>query len=180
MDTEKLEIVLESLKSEKPDLPTSIKNAIEDVFSEFDNISDVIIYHLNDLDDFQNDIRLFNKVDIDMRGKHTGLTNNTWTFYGDIEHSLTEHINLVDEDGIIEEISTLEPDRPAYVVNPADWVVLVWEKVSWDADPKENKKELNRDVQLYIYAPYDDPEMEEMSPEDQKVEDIYNQIKEGE
>lgn len=147
------------------DVPVSVKNSIEDVFMENDNVESVDCYHLEDLDQFQNDLKMSNNIDMIVGDKHSGNINNVWTYYGDIEYSYSENIRLVDKNNnIVENISNLESDHDTFVTSERDWVVTLVEKVNWG-----ETDDVERHLGLYIYCPY--------SSEPDPTENIYNQIK---
>lgn len=147
------------------DVPVSVKNSIEDVFMENDNVESVDCYHLEDLDQFQNDLKMINNIDMVVGDKHSGNINNVWTYYGDIEYSYSENIRLIDKNNnIVENISNLESEHDTFVTSERDWVVTLVEKVNWG-----ETDDVERHLGLYIYCPY--------SSEPDPTENIYNQIK---
>lgn len=116
---------------------------------------------------------LTNDAVFDLSGKTAGLTNNVWTYYGNVEYSLNEHFEVKNESDS-EKISEIINDNSTILVDPEDYAVVLLEKVQWDNS--EGDKTLNRNLVLYIYCPhYSEPNLEE-----QKYTDVYNTIKRGE
>ena len=147
------------------DVPISVKNSIEDVFMENDNVESVDCYHLEDLDQFQNDLSMNNNIDMIVGGKHIGSINNVWTYYGDIEYSYSESIRLLDKNNnVIDDISNIESNHETFVASEKDWVVTLVERVNWG-----ETDDVERHLGLYIYCPH--------SSEPDPTENIYNQIK---
>ena len=68
MDTEKFNKVLDYFSNSNIQLPTDVKNSIEDVFRENDNIEEVQCYHKDELDDFQKDLKLSRDITIYVEG----------------------------------------------------------------------------------------------------------------
>ena len=150
-------------------LPTEVRNAIEDVFLENDEIDGVECYHKEDLEQFQKDLTLLNDVRMTIDGTNSGLTNNVWTYYGNITYSLSENICLYDADGVlIEEISKLENEKETVVEKPNDYVITLLERVEWDS----SESLIHREPKLYIYCPV---VYEEDEPD--KYENLYNELK---
>lgn len=151
-------------------LPTEVRNSIEDVFLENDNVENVQCYHLEDLEQFQEDLTLHNFVEIQLKGANRGQTNNVWTYYGNMSYSLSETINLVaDNDGeILEEISNVQNDEKSILETPDDYVVVLHEIVSWDSDDEN----LTRELALLIYCP-----IQSEPDEEDPYEDLYNELK---
>jgi len=172
MDKEKFEKVLNYFNDLNIEVPTEVKNAIEDVFMENDDIKSVDIFHIEDIESFQETFTLVNDVKMWKTGKNIGQTNNVWTYYGDITYSLSESILLLDEyDQTLEVISKLENNVPTTVNDPNSYAVVFLEKVNWNSE----KKEYSRDQKLSIYCPIS---LETSSdPEKNKYDKIYNNIK---
>jgi len=102
-------------------------------------------------------------------GTNSGLTNNVWTYYGNITYSLSENICLYDADGVlIEEISKLENEKETVVEKPNDYVITLLERVEWDS----SESLIHREPKLYIYCPV---VYEEDEPD--KYENLYNELK---
>ena len=148
-------------------LPTDVKNAIEDVFRENDDIESVECYHLEDYESFQKDLTLTNNVIMSMDGSNRGTTNNVWTYYGEIRYSLTEKIILVDDDGVeLERISDLDAVEGTILEGMGLYAIVLLEKVIWDS----KEKIFERHPSMYIYCPVSDQE----DPADR----LYKELKE--
>ena len=169
MDKEKFNAVIGYFEEENIQLPTEVKNAIEDVFLENDDIEGVECYHPEDIEQFQEDLTLTNFVKMTIGGSNEGETNNIWTYYGNVTYSLSEAIILVDDqDEIIEEISKIENDEPTIVESRNHYAVVLRERVSWNAQSKAP----TRETVLYIYCPVS------VETEEDKYKGIYQEIKE--
>lgn len=171
MDKDKFNKVLEYFRELDIEVPTEVKNAIEDVFMENDNVESVECFHPEDIESFQNTLKLVNDVKMWADGKNIGQTNNVWTYYGDMRYSLSETIVLLDKnDQLLEEISKLENNEPTTVNDPTSYAVVFLEKVKWNSE----KAEYSRTQELYIYCPIS----LETPPETSKYDKVYNSIKE--
>ena len=97
---------------------------------------------------------------------------NVWTYYGDVQFSLTEKIELLDDNGeVLETISEVDGDSPSILHNPNDYAVILKETTDWVGD-KERKFE--RHAQLYIYCPKSDDADE--NAKDERYSDVYNRL----
>lgn len=156
-------------EEENIQLPTDVRNAIEDVFLENDDVRGVECYHLEDQEQFKQDLTLTNFVKININGYNEGETNNVWTYYGNLTYSLSEAIILVDEnDDVLEEISKIENNKNTILDTPNEYAVVLLERVNWDSESKT----VTREPVLYIYCPIS---LEEQ--EDDKYDEIINKIK---
>lgn len=151
MDKEKFQLVLNYFSDMGIEIPVSVRNSIEDVFMENDNVGGVECYHKEDLKVFESDMVIKNNIDITVNNGSTGEFYNVWTYYGEINYSYGEDYNLVDKDGnIIETISNIQSELDtSELINPNDWVVLLLEKLSWNKDVDTP----SREATLYIYCP---------------------------
>lgn len=178
-NNEKFEKVLEYFKDLNIVLPTDVRNAIEDVFSENDEIDEVECYHLEDLEEFQRDVSPSNNVNMSLLGNSVGEICNVWTYYGGLDYSLTEKIVLTGkENEELEVISELTPsdDMPySSVINPSSYQVVLIERVKWDS----SKDEFGRHPHLYIYCPISAEGPVEGDPHEEKYDKIYNQLMGG-
>lgn len=174
MDSEKFNAVVGYFNDLRITLPTEVKNSLEDVFQENDNIESVEVYHPEDRDAFQTDLRLFNNVTLSMTGTNEGSVMNVWTYYGDVQFSLTEKTVLVDENGeLLETISELDnSEMPSVLNSPEDFAIILLEKTEWKGSDKEKKFE--RHPSLYIYCPLSDDAEENVKEE--KYNDVYNRL----
>lgn len=158
MDNEKFEKVIDYFKSNSINLPTDVKNSIEDVFNENDEIENVQFYYKSELQDFQNDLRLNNIIKAYIDGFNTGIVHNTWTYYGQMDFSLSEYVALYsrskNEDGtetdeLIEEITNIENKDVSRIYSDKEYAIILYETISWET-PTEAPK---RTLQLFIYCP---------------------------
>lgn len=174
MDSEKFNAVLGYFNDLRINLPTEVKNSLEDVFQENDNIESVEVYHPEDRDAFQSDLKLFNDVTLSMAGTNEGSIMNVWTYYGDVQFSLTEKTVLLDENGeLLETISDLDnSDTPSILNSSEDFAIILLEKTQWKSSEKERKFE--RHPCLYIYCPFSDNVEENIKEE--KFNDVYNRL----
>jgi len=177
---EKFDKVLDYFKELNITLPTDVRNAIEDVFSENDEIEEVECYHQEDIQEFQRDISPKNDVKMSLTGASVGSICNVWTYYGGVEYTLTEKIVLLGKDGEeLEVISELNPslDAPySIVINPSSYQVVLIERVNWDSSTGE----FGRHPHLYIYCPITGEGLDESEArEDAKFNNIYNQLMGG-
>lgn len=67
MDKEKFGMVTSYFDEIGVKIPTSVRNAIEDVFMENDDIGSVECYHAEDVEQFQTDLKLKNDVEMVIR-----------------------------------------------------------------------------------------------------------------
>ena len=152
MNKEQFDAVLGYFSENNISVPTDVRNAIEDVFLENDVINGVECYHKEDLEQFQEDLTLENIVRMSLKGTNRGITNNVWTYYGNLSYSLSESILLVDEDDTtIEEISNIQNTNKTVLETPNDWAIVLIEKVMWDTV----EEKLERNPVLFIYCPTD-------------------------
>lgn len=167
MDKEKFDAVIGYFNDLGITLPTSVKNSIEDVFMENDDVSSVECYHLEDREQFQQDLTFNNSISLRLKKGHSGTINNVFTYYGEIEYSYSEDFNLYDSKGnIIENISKIDSNYDTTIMSKNDWVVTLTEVVEWD---DENSDEVNRTTTLYIYCPESSEEFEYQS--------VYDEVK---
>lgn len=173
MDKEKFDAVINYFSDLKEPLPTEVKNAIEDVFLENENIEKVVCYYKEELDDLEKALTFKNDVEMYITGENNGITNNIWTYYGGAEYSLSETINLIDKekDEILEEISKLVNDENTKIDDPNSWNVILHELVEWDS----TKGECKRTLTLHIYCPFS--EYNEINDDDVEFTKIYQQLR---
>ena len=146
--SDKLEKILEFFKSEKIELPIDVNNAIEDVFNENDTINNVDIYFREDANVFESDLLLENRVDAHLNKPSSGSVNAVFTYYGDIEYSLSEFVTLYNDENEVEEQITSIDNRDSHSrLDPDRYAVVLLEKITW-----ENGK-IERTPNLFIYCP---------------------------
>lgn len=168
MDTEKFNSTISYFTDNNIPLPTDVKNAIEDVFRENDNIAEVLCYQKEDVDTFETDLTLTSEIHIHFNGNSYGSSSSVWTYYGGVEWSLSEISDFDPDNGDpLEEIMQSISDQKSHIDEEQYQVILI-EKMSWDTEKKFYEK---KDT-LYIYCPVsDEPD------DDYKYEDVYNEVK---
>ena len=171
---EKFNTVLSYFEELNITLPSDVKNAIEDVFQENDNIENVECYHLEDKEQFEKDLSPTNIVMLNLDGSNSGEIHNYFTYYGGVEHDLLEQIHLYDNDELHTEISSINGTGVSYLEDPKDFTVILVETTTWDTS-KERTAETETKLMIYCPAPG-----EGYSDEDAKFKGIYNEIKAGE
>jgi predicted kinase len=144
---EKLEKILDFLKSEGVEVPTEVKNSIEDVFAENDNVENVDIYFKEDADLFGTDLTLINEVNSYLNLPSKGNYNNVFTYYGEIEYSLSEFVKLYDGDKLIDNITNVDKRDIPTDFRSSDFAVVLVERVKWE------QSKLVRTPHLYVYCP---------------------------
>lgn len=167
MNTEKFTLVIEYFKDMGITIPTAVRNAIEDVFMENDDVQTVECYHAEDLDQFQLDLKMGTKIEMVLGDKHSGNLNNVWTYYGNIEYSYNENIKLIKDESVEEDISNIESGHDTFVAEPNDWVVTLVEKVSWGDYNDDESTNIKRETTLFIYCP--------VNSEPEPFENLYRQ-----
>lgn len=171
MDNEKFNSTIEYFADNGIDLPTDVRNSIEDVFEENDSISEVLCYHKEDLADFEQDLTLRNEIHCFLNGSSNGFYSKTFTYYGDVTWSLSEVYDL--DPGHDEPVETLleSTTDDLSVIDPKQYQVVMVETVTWDTENNEYSK---KDV-LHIYCPESG---EDIKSDDERYDDIYRKLKE--
>ena len=161
MDTEKFNKVLDYFSNSNIQLPTDVKNSIEDVFRENDNIEDVQCYHKDELDDFQKDLKLSRDITIYVNGSSKGYDIAPFTYYGQIDFSLSEHLVLIEKDqkgneSVKSELVNIDnSDIPSLVFDPKEYQIILLETTSWNSpDPFQIHD------RLFIYCPEENKEID--------------------
>ena len=149
MSKEKLKQILVFFKDEGVTIPMDVRNSIEDVFNENENINGAHIYFKEDAIQFENDLVLVNEVKAQLKGNSTGKSNNVFTYYGEIDYSLSEFVKLYDGELLLEDITHIDRQMERSRVNPTSWAVVLIEKVQWESG------EITRESQLFIYCPHE-------------------------
>jgi hypothetical protein len=145
--SEKLTKIYDFFNESKIELPTDVKNAIEDVFNENDGVEDVDIYFLEDSELFEKDLTLKNEVNAYLNSPSTGSSNNVFTYYGEIDFSLSEFVKLYDGETLLEEITRIDLADKFTKVNESMFAVVLVERLKWE-DGK-----LAKHLKLHIYCP---------------------------
>jgi hypothetical protein len=147
MKNEKYDKIVEFLKESNVELPIDVKNALEDVFNENENIDDVDVYFKEDADVFQDDLILANDVKANVSAPSEGSINNVFTYYGDLEISLSEFVRLYDNKELIEEVTKIDQLDVPTKLNKERFAIVLVESVKWE------KMKVARRPHLYVYCP---------------------------
>jgi len=148
MDQEKFQKIIEFFEEEEVEIPIEVRNSIEDVFNENDQLGTVDIYFREDHSALQEDLMLTNRVECYLGKPSIGSSNNVYTHHGEIDYSLSEFVTLYDENGnIVEEITRIDNSGMPTIIEPNTWAVVMIEKVEWVTD------KLDRIPKVYIYCP---------------------------
>jgi hypothetical protein len=144
---EKFKQIIEFFKEEDIELPIDVNNAIEDVFNENDEVEKVDIYFRKDASVFEDDLRLSNTINAHVDKPSTGSVNAVFTYYGNIQYSLSEFIRVYNNDQEEEEVTVIDNlERPS-VLDQDSYAVVLVENIEWE------NGNLNREPHLYIYCP---------------------------
>lgn len=173
---EKFNAVVSYFEELNINLPTDVRNSIEDVFRENDNVENVECYHLEDKEQYELDLAPTNIVMLNLDGSNSGEVHNYFTYYGGVEHDLLEQIHLYDGEELHTEISTIDGEGRSYLENPNDYTIILTETTTWDTSTEEGKIP-TVEIKLMIYCPVPG---EGYNEEDLKFKGIYNEIKAGE
>lgn len=135
------------------ELPTDVQNAIEDVFMETDNIENVVCYYKNELESFRKDLTFTNKVDIYTDGSSNGTVFLSFTYYGQVEFSLSEHTTLLSKENgfasVVEKITDIDnSENLSNLYDSEEYNVILVEKLSWESPNKPKRED-----HLFIYCP---------------------------
>jgi len=145
---EKFNRTLIFFSENKIDLPIDVKNALEDVFNENEGIDDVDIYFKEDIEAMEDELIIINEVDAYLDKPSSGSIRNTFTYYGDIDYSVSEFTTLYEKDDrIIEEITKINNKDMPSKIDPSKFAIVLTENVTWGEGKMEKK------LKLYIYCP---------------------------
>lgn len=173
MDNQKFEAVVGYFEDLNIDLPYDVKNSIEDVFRENDEIEDVQCYHAEDAEQFGIDLAPQNIVIMNTNGGHSGESVSFFTYYGEVEHDLLEQIILYEGEEVHTEISKIDGTGRSKILDVNDYIVILVERTVWDnSTPDSNILTLQRTLMIYCPISGDG-----LSEEDLKFQGIYNDIK---
>jgi hypothetical protein len=140
--------ILQFFTDNDVELPIAVQNALEDVFTENNMIEHVDIYFKDDYELLGEELRVINEVNAYLEQPSSGSIFNVFTYYGDIEYSVSEFVNLLDTKGkIIEDITHIDNRNAISEANPTDFLVVIFEKLKW------SEGTLTRDPKLVIYCP---------------------------
>ena len=160
MDTEKFKAVIDYFKGISIEVPTDVKNSIEDVFRENDTVSNIQCYFKSELKEFQHDLQLFNNIKMYVDGHSIGSTMSVFTYYGQMNFSLSERTELLERtpngDESVELITDIDnSETDSVVYDPNEYEVILYEVLTWNTPDKPV-----RTTNLFIYRPEDSPEDE--------------------
>jgi hypothetical protein len=144
---EKHQRLLEFFKEQGVELPIDVSNALEDVFNENDGIDDVDVYFKEDADLFGDELVLVNDVKAQLKGPSEGKSNNVFTYYGEVDYSLSEFVKLMDGDKVVEDITNVDQIDMPTTVNKSMFAIVLVEAVEW------KNTSMTRKPKLYIYCP---------------------------
>jgi hypothetical protein len=145
--SEKFEKIIEFFKENNIELPIDAKNALEDVFAENDKIDEVDLYFKDDAGLFGEDLILAKELKAYLNGPSEGVNKNVFTYYGEVDISMSEFVNLYDGDKKIEEITNIDQlDRPT-TINSSKYAIVLVETVKWKST------NIDKSLRLYVYCP---------------------------
>lgn len=144
---EKHQRLLEFFKEQGVELPIDVNNALEDVFNENDGIEDVDVYFKEDADLFGDELVLVNDVKAQLKGPSEGKSNNVFTYYGEVDYSLSEFVKLMDGDKVLEDITNVDQLDMPTTVNRSMFAIVLIEAVEWKNGTSSKRPK------LYVYCP---------------------------
>jgi len=145
---DKHEKILKFFSESKIELPIDVANSIEDVFNENENIDDAVIYFREDLNELEADLIIVNEVDAYLDKPSSGSIQNTFTYYGDIDYSVSEFVSLYGEkERVVEIITAINNQELPSRIKPDSYAVILIENVEW------GEGKITRKPILYIYCP---------------------------
>ena len=145
------------IEENKVALPSEVKNAIIDVFTELVDEEaeeqvdpEVVVYFRQDKDEFESDMTLTNESVIFIDDVSEGNCYEVFVYYGDLTISKSEFTKLASkESGILKE-DIVAVDNQQYITkinNPDDFVVLILENNVW------GEGKFNATYSVFIYCP---------------------------
>lgn len=145
---EKFNKTLLFFSENKIDIPIDVKNALEDVFTENGIINDVDIYFQEDRGTMEEELIIVNEVEAYLHKSSAGSIQNIFTYYGDIDYSVSEFTTLYENDEtIIEEITNINKKEIPSRIDPTKWAIILIENVEW------GEGTIIKTLRLYIYCP---------------------------
>lgn len=153
MDIEKYNAVLDYFEANEIEMSIEIKNSIKDAFEENDTIDSVECYFREDSETFAKDITLTKRMVSNLDGGSEGETVDVYSYYGDPEFVVNEHIELVRGDESVVVLTDID-NEDLTDFDREDFVVLLFEKHKW------SDKEHNTELTLLIYCPKESPDNE--------------------
>lgn len=142
------EKIFDWFNAESIKLPIAVKNAIEDVFDENDDVDEEIyLYMPEDISSFEEDLTLTNRVNVYVNKPSDGQVVEVFTYYGDVDYVLNEIVTLRNEDGSeISNITNLVYHDQSSTINPDKWAVVLVRTYTW------KDGEINSILRLHLYC----------------------------
>ena len=150
MDIEKYNAVLDYFTANEIELSIEIQNSIKDAFEENDTIDTVECYFKEDVETFAKDITLCKKVISNLNGESSGENVDVYSYYGDPEFIVDEHIEVRRGDEILSVVTDIQNDDTT-IFDREDYVILLLEKHKWSGT------EYTTENVLLIYCPKESP-----------------------
>jgi hypothetical protein len=144
---EKHQQILDFFNENNIELPISVVNSIEDVFTENDSIETVDIYFKDDYELLGEELRVINEVDAYLDKPSSGSIYNVFTYHGEIEYSVSEFVNLYKGEELLEDITHIDNRDAMTEINPEEYAVVIFEKVEW------SDGNIVRQPRLILYCP---------------------------
>jgi hypothetical protein len=158
----KYDKVMAAIREMDKSVPTEVANAIDDAFSENDNIEKVSLYTKDNISDLESDLKIKYSATVYSDGKGELHTEDAYTYYGDLIYSQSEYLALSNGDKVIDEIVNINRnDIPTIKNDPDDYAVVLIEVI----DSKGGVLSRRTPV-LYIYVPVKDDGAEPEEAED--------------
>jgi hypothetical protein len=147
---EKFKKIVEFFAGRNIDIPTDVRNAIEDVFKENDSINDVDIYFREDVELLETDLILLKEIDAYLTEPSSGSVDDVYTYYGEINYSVSEFYNLYDDrksDKLLTEVVNIDNQNGLSSVNKDQWAAVMVETNKW------NESKIEKKQRVFIYCP---------------------------
>jgi len=169
MDSIKLKQVTDAIEKDGYTIPTSVNNALEDVFSENtveenSEINVIRLFYSTEIEDFKEATRIINKVVLRLDGSNCGVSTPTrYEYYGSIEPSMYETAYIEDASGNkLYSIIEYDSGLPTAVEYPDEHTLFLTEPITWDTRISNTIKSVRS---LFIYCPETGPEKEDTEEE---------------
>lgn len=146
------ENILNYFKECNVDIPSDVEEALNQVFDEFEFISndddDANIYMEEDILDFQEDLTITNAFNIVVDGISSGVYKATYTYIGEVDYVVNERTDLEYKKEVVETLVEFNYSNKTTIKDPTKWIITVAESIHWgDGD-------YTRIPKLYIYCPH--------------------------
>lgn len=143
----KHEAILEIFNEYVIEIPIAVTNSFDDAFEENPEIELVDVYFRGDYELLGKDLQVINAVKAYIDHPSDGTSYNVFTYFGDIEYSVTEFVKLFDGEKLLEDITHIDNKNAPTEVNPGEWAVVVFEKIEW------GEGKYTKTPKLIIYCP---------------------------